>query len=385
MISERPLGGTVPRPTEARSRRPGALRLSVCLALAAVGAGALSAQSQAASVEKDGEFHSTIVTYSAGPGETNRLAIRVEADGIRFTDNGATITSSSCTSVTPNEVFCAGTTDTISAGTGDGSDLVDASTAPSARVDGGPGNDVIRAAIAAGGEGNDDLRGIEGPGQLRGGPGVDTLIAGQSGYELYGGPGNDTLVGGDGRDSIWGGEGPCATCPIPSEDDDIVRGGRGDDILYVEEGADRIDGEAGSDSYVVNPKARRLASVISDTGDSGLDRINLGCAGVRFDAPGGTTGGKGRLTVSGGFVTFSGIENAPTCKTSRKAVPRVVGMTLARARRTLVASGFRLGSIRVQHSRSVRRGNVISQKPSARPPTTAAAGSAVSLVVSAGP
>jgi hypothetical protein len=64
------------------------------------------------------------------------------------------------------------------------------------------------------------------------------------------------------------------------------------------------------------------------------------------------------------------------------AVPNVVGATQALATAAITRAGLVLGTVTVQSSSAVARGNVISESPAAG--TNVASGSAVSLVVSSG-
>jgi beta-lactam-binding protein with PASTA domain len=63
-------------------------------------------------------------------------------------------------------------------------------------------------------------------------------------------------------------------------------------------------------------------------------------------------------------------------------VPKVIGMTLTRAKKAIKSAGCRSGRIRM--TRSGRRpGIVIAQRP--RPKSLVPAGTAIALVVSSGP
>lgn len=147
-------------------------------------------------------------------------------------------------------------------------------------------------------------------------------------------------------------------------------GAPGDDILAIDGGTDWLDGGRGDDSYVLDPGSRGIAATIADSGGDPRDSISLTCKGVRLTATGGTRERRGRYTLPNGTVTFAGLDGALPC-----TLPRVVGLTLARARRALVAAGFRIGKVTYRRSAKVRRGNVISQRRLA---------STVSLVVSSG-
>ncbi len=128
----------------------------------------------AALVVRD-DVDSADVTFTAGPGEANRVVVREEPGGFRFVDTGAVLTTRTCTLVNVHEVFCPGIAETLIVEVGDGDDSVDVSAAPIALVDGGDGDDV-----------------------LLGGAGNDTLLGGAGDDVLIGGPGNDTIDGGTG-------------------------------------------------------------------------------------------------------------------------------------------------------------------------------------------
>lgn len=293
----------------------------VAAAVTAVAAFALASPAGAAVVVRD-DVDSADVTFTAGPGEANRVVVSEEPGGFRFVDTGSVLTTRTCTLVNAHEVFCPGIAETLIVEVGDGGDSVDVSAAPIALVDGGDGDDVLVAANASGGDGNDVLRGVGPGGRLRGGPGNDTIL-----------------------------------------------GGPGDDILAIDGGNDRLDGGRGDDSYVLDAGARGIAATITDSGGS-RDSISLTCKGARLTAAAGTSERRGRYTLPNGTVTFAGLDGPLPC-----ALPRVVGLTLARARRLLVAAGFRVGKVSYRRSATVRRGNVVLQRR---------VGSTVSLVVSSG-
>jgi Ca2+-binding RTX toxin-like protein len=257
------------------------------------------------------EVDSADVTFTADPGEANRVVVREEPGGFRFVDTGAVLRTTTCTRVSDHDVFCPGIAETLIVEVGDGDDSVDVSAAPIALVDGGAGNDQLAAAFAAGGEGADVLRGIAVGGRLRGGPGDDTIL---------GGPGND--------------------------------------VVAIDGGNDRLDGGPGDDSYVLDAAARGVAAAIADSGGDARDSISLGCRGARLLAASvGPRDRRGRYAVPNGAISFAGLDGALPC-----ALPQVVGLTLARARSALVAAGFRVGRVGYRRSTKVRRGNVISQR-----------------------
>lgn len=136
-------------------------------------------------------------------------------------------------------------------------------------VDGAAGGFTIAAGVrienAAGGRGNDLLRGNELANVLLGGSGCDRL-SGLSGNDvLRGGSGNDALYGNGGNDRLSGDGGR-----------DMIDGGHGNDRLYGSSGSDRLTGGAGADwitggtgldTFVFQRKAD------SGTGSANADRI----------------------------------------------------------------------------------------------------------------
>lgn len=132
------------------------------------------------------------------------------------------------------------------------------------RVEGGPGNDVVRLdlgnppvrfpasllggggddLLAAGfgrtsldgGAGNDTLWGSVGNDTLRGGSGTDTLVGGGGDDRLYGGSGNDALHGDEGNDTLIGN----GTTATTESDDDLLDGGEGTNLLHGSSGADTL-------------------------------------------------------------------------------------------------------------------------------------------------
>lgn len=109
-----------------------------------------------------------------------------------------------------------------------------------ARVNGGPGDDVLKGSASAmlhGDDGADQLDGGGGPFGFGsyGGPGDDVLT--HCGQDCFGGPGNDSLTGTGQENTLHGGDG-----------DDVLHGKGGADVLHGGRGADRLHGEAGNDT-----------------------------------------------------------------------------------------------------------------------------------------
>jgi Ca2+-binding RTX toxin-like protein len=111
---------------------------------------------------------------------------------------------------------------------------------------GGGGNDTL-----SGRGGNDSLYGQDGNDILFGEDGIDYLVGGAGDDELQGMDGADALYGEDGADRLYGGFGFFT---------DILVGGGGDDLLYgisdePNPDYDRMDGGQGDDVYWVDTGA----------------------------------------------------------------------------------------------------------------------------------
>ena len=96
-----------------------------------------------------------------------------------------------------------------------------------------------RSPTIVGGDGNNRLRGTEGPDVIDAGGGDDTIRALGGKDRVCGGNGNDTVYAGDGDDRIRGGK-----------DFDTLVGDAGDDSIEPGEGHDIADGGPGSDTVV---------------------------------------------------------------------------------------------------------------------------------------
>ncbi|ADB52272.1 calcium-binding protein [Conexibacter woesei] len=165
------------------------------------------------------------VSVVAAPGERNVVTVTRELGGIVVVhDDGAPLVSAGdCSQVDSHTVRCPYPSVGILLGDGDDSALL----ATNAAVDGGPGDDRLRAEREAGyvsfigGEGNDVLDATD--------PNASTLD---------GGPGDDVLSGSGGEDGLIGGAG-----------DDQLSAARGNDFLTPGPGADDVDGGAGRDLF----------------------------------------------------------------------------------------------------------------------------------------
>lgn len=125
-----------------------------------------------------------------------------------------------------------------------------------------------------------------------GGDGADTISARGGADMVHDGFGNDDVALGDGRDVFLGADRDAGLA-----DDDIVRGGRGDDHITSCLGADRLNGDAGNDALdasdlagLTGPQADRLSGGAGNdtlTGDAG-DRLAGGAGADDFHVlPGG--------------------------------------------------------------------------------------------------
>jgi RTX calcium-binding nonapeptide repeat (4 copies) len=278
----------------------------------------------AATVSKDGGT----VTFTAGPGETNKLLATRDTGGTDdLFDDTVLITASNGAQVDDPTVECRQELDNVRcprAGTtrivvllGDGDDE-NAFTGFStvflgAFTDGGEGADVLRTlylGTMVGGPGIDaypDLRefsfvsyadkttpitatfdGVANDGaagepenvpdgaQVVGGSDADRLTGDERANGLFGGPGDDALIGGPGADAF--------------------DGGPGDDTLQGDDGGDRLDGGAGNDSERGGDGQDRFFSPFGSAEDSGADLLDGGPDFDTYDLS--SVGARGARSIS---------------------------------------------------------------------------------------
>ncbi len=132
-----------------------------------------------------------------------------------------------------------------------GNDWLYAGTGANQVLDGGDDNDHLYAGEGPGqqlfgGAGNDWLQ-VGWHRDAAGNPqGDDPRLGGSGkyGYEMHGGDGNDMLFGGGGNDSLFGDAGDDEM--HGGEGDDYLSGGDGNDLLFGDGGSDTLDGGAGN-------------------------------------------------------------------------------------------------------------------------------------------
>ena len=252
------------------------LSLAIGLALPA---GALAATASMTTVitqgddGKGGSFTTTsaTITYAAAAGEVNAPVLTVSADGlvVTFTEPSVALTpGEGCSAPSAGQVRCAapaGAFVGLDVGLGDGDDVLAGFDSPRLQpdVDAGPGADVVDlfSGTAAGGDGDDVLRGATEHVRLSGDAGADVIAGGPGNDSIAGGAGRDRLDGAGGVDSVdWAGEtrpvtvdlarpGPAGTAAEPDDvrNFESAGGGRGNDVLRGSAGANRLDGGPGDD------------------------------------------------------------------------------------------------------------------------------------------
>jgi Ca2+-binding RTX toxin-like protein len=240
------------------------------------------------------------VVFTGGAGATG-VDIGLEPDGrVRLSprfDDPVTAAPGACEldPEDPYVVRCAvGQAGGLRVLLGDGDDVaaIGESLGVPVTVDGGPGADVLTAALAGGAEtllggaGNDSLNGRGGDDVVDGGEGDDVLHGGPGSDTLQGGLGNDTLTGDDGvaidADVIDGGPGR------DTLDDEYVRAGRESSGLVavtLEGGAD--DGFPGERDDLRGIEQLETTIGGAYTGTNGPDRLLVGAEETTVDGRGG--------------------------------------------------------------------------------------------------
>jgi Ca2+-binding RTX toxin-like protein len=309
---------------------PLAARKALPLALLMLCAWAPSAF--AGTVSLDG----STLTYSAAPGEANRVTVTTGFSAISVSETGGlpVTPGAGCSAVTASSASCQlfGVT-SISISTDDGNDTARVNGWIPATFSDGSGNDTMTGGSAGdtfiSGSGADILRGSGGVDRVDysgraaavsvtldnvandgevgegdnvnndvenvvGGAGNDTISGSSLANDLNGGPGDDTLSGAGGNDRLTGGAGA-----------DVLNGGTGTDTadysdrtaplsLSIDGAAN--DGEAGEQDNIG-------ADVENLVGGSGNDFMAGGTAANGLSGGGGNdtlTGGAGNDSLDGG-------------------------------------------------------------------------------------
>ena len=325
-------GRSLTFPASLRATLLGAL-LALLALPAAAWAGVAEVRLSTEPQPKANEVDVWFLSYAGGD-EANVVSVRIEpsppAGGGRMmvlTDAAGVTPGSGCTRLDPTDattVICGDRKSSIRApsielGGGDDSfTFADGSEALGgyARVDGGPGNDVLRIGADGG-----ILRGGPGDDQLFGGAGFDQFDEGDSAN------GSDTIVGADGN-------GPHDTVDYsdrrngvvvdlahpqlhdsgePGEHDTIsgvemVQSGQGDDRLIADDVGDDLSGGDGADTIVGGRGDDTIAGgygADSISGGEGVDQIDGGggLAGDRIDGGGADdhiNGSRGDDRIVGG-------------------------------------------------------------------------------------
>jgi hypothetical protein len=217
------------------ARRGAVVAVAVVAAVSAVPAPALAGQASVSGTQ---------VVVSAGPAETNDLAVTLVGNVYRIEERGAGAglsAGSGCTPESPGVVSCPAVamTHSIDVTAGDGDDVVAVDSTLSARVAGGDGDDRL-----VGGSGFDTLEGDDGADTLEGGLGGDTQ---------RGGTGADTVSYAGRADQVVvalffdGEDGEANEQDVVGTDVENVIGGDGGDVLLGSGEINILDGGAGVD------------------------------------------------------------------------------------------------------------------------------------------
>jgi Ca2+-binding RTX toxin-like protein len=141
--------------------------------------------------------------------------------------------------------------------------------------------------LLLGGLGDDEIRGFAGNDLLFGEGGSDTIYGGEGTDYLVGGAGRDNLIGDEGADAIYGGTGNDSLVGGTGFFTDILVGGDGDDILDggFSTGAlpqlgdyDLMDGGFGNDIYYVDTPA----DLTFEAAEQGNDTVHADIVGAGY-------------------------------------------------------------------------------------------------------
>jgi fibronectin-binding autotransporter adhesin len=165
-------------------------------------------------------------------------------------------------------------------------------------VVGGAGNDTLNGThltdLIFGGDGDDEIHGLDGSDCIFGGAGRDSLFGENLNDLLVGGSGDDTIRGGADEDRIFGGSG--ADSLFGEFGHDWLEGGSGNDLVDGGDNNDTVNGGAGVDTVL---------------GGEGADRIRIRADEAITDTMnGGGSWDVLELIAGSGPVTLAGFSSA---------------------------------------------------------------------------
>jgi hypothetical protein len=333
--------------------------------LAAVAAALLvPVAAQAASVSgarscDDDGICSLAITYSAAPGEVNKVQLsRDDSGAYVIHDLAATVTAGDpCTQTDSHTVRClpvpgpaGGVLGYVTAGLGDGDDAFSAVNTEDAKVDGGPGNDVLAVSYVSYADRTEPVN-VDLNAGTGGATGESDKLIGVTFVD--GGNADDTLLGKDGVDYLDGGAG-----------DDRLEGRRGNDHLTGGPGADDLVGDSGADEFITQETPGRPESDRVDCG-AGRDIIGEPLApGPSVDVIDTLTADCETAIVPG----TDGIGPAPRIYSSGKAVFRLrsVCQCTPRVKLEVRKGGGRFTTVADAHASSQRNAMKVALTPAGR-------------------
>jgi RTX calcium-binding nonapeptide repeat (4 copies) len=285
-------------------------------------------------------------SYTAFPGRTDRLELRLAGSGARrallVEARGVTAANGCQADAAAGHLRCPvpGKAPVgLDVDLGGGNDTADLRRLGRVR----PSNENVPRQVR-GGDGDDVLAGSGLT--LDGGPGADRLTGGPGGEGIYGGPGPDRIVAGAGGDNVDGGQGN--DWIVAGSDSDVIYAGRGDDrvrtlddasdIIFCAAGRDRarldgIDVPRGCERRNLSSPARAVSigAILSNDDGEDEDHLEIGIA-CPIDVKGGC---RTRVAVAG---------------TRSRIITRRLRLP---AGRFAVVSVYRLGAVHWSHG-SVR-------------------------------
>ena len=247
----------------------------------------------------------TTVTFTANPGEANRVHVNLSAE---VEDLAGITPGPGCTALSPTKVECGVDYendtvvpwDTFVVSLGDGDDTYWSSHLVLSRttLDAGPGNDRIESidansgGVVEGGPGNDLVIGSSGDDRLNGGDGDDTIEGDRGNDVVDGGPGRDILLGDSSGDALAQGN-----------DQLLARDGEQDSIS-CQFGSDRVTADA--------------VDVVEELACESVDR-----PAVSAPAPGPETGSPGEPAAPArGCARFDRAAKRRQCAARAKAIAK---------------------------------------------------------------